>query len=641
MTTAIARRRENLKRLVHNYGLLTNELADNDSDLTRLVRASNAVLEAFASEDDNLSAAVSKLPGALGETRTALVKADRARPASSARRSSRCGRRSASSTRPTRRCCRWRARARRSCATSCGPFARIATPYFEDLGVAARDLGKAGARPHHQLREAQPPVQHRRLQPRRRRGHQRRLRERAAPARPPSATASEGYLYWLGLDGAEHRVAVQHRATPTGRSAASSCGGATCATLHEHGPAGRPRVPVVASSGALHAMIKQAPSIGRIVAMVVFTLSCFGLLLFLWLAFGGSVPLKPEGYRFKVAFPEAATLAVEADVRMAGVNVGKVKTKELDKGAARTHRRDRAQAAVRADPQGLARDPAPEDAARRDLRRDLDRATSGPATSRTASTLPNAQVEDTVQLDEIFNAFDEETRDAFKEWVAELTEGDRGPARRGPQRRLRQPRGLRGRRRQAAQDARRAGDRAAPRWSRTRAWCSARSTSARAQLRELIVNSNNTFEATASRDEALAETFAIFPTFLDESKATLARLEDFARDTHPLVNDLKGPADDLGPTAARPRRPGPRPRGAVPRPRPADQGLRGRPARARADGRPARAVLRERPPVLPRAQPDPVVPELPPGDGRRLPLERRARPLARSSAAGAARCRSA
>ena len=60
-------------------------------------------------------------------------------------------------------------------------------------------------------------------------------------------------------------------------------------------------------------------------------------------------------------------------------------------------------------------------------------------------------------------------------------------------------------------------------------------------LRELIVNSNNTFEATASRDVALAETFRVFPTFLDESKATLARLERFAVDTRPLVNALKAP----------------------------------------------------------------------------------------------------
>src|SRR6266545_5957408 len=83
-------------------------------------------------------------------------------------------------------------------------------------------------------------------------------------------------------------------------------------------------------------MIKQAPSIGRIVAMVVFTLSVFGLLMFLWLSFGGSIPLRPKGYRMEVAFPEAATLAQEADVRLAGVNVGKVKSKKLDKGGART-----------------------------------------------------------------------------------------------------------------------------------------------------------------------------------------------------------------------------------------------------------------------------------------------------------------
>jgi hypothetical protein len=70
----------------------------------------------------------------------------------------------------------------------------------------------------------------------------------------------------------------------------------------------------------------------------------------------------------------------------------------------------------------------------------------------------------------------------------------------------------------------------------------------RGALRELILNSKRTFEATASRDKALAETFAIFPTFLDESRVTMARLEDFSRSTHPLVNDLKGPADDLGPT---------------------------------------------------------------------------------------------
>ena len=37
--------------------------------------------------------------------------------------------------------------------------------------------------------------------------------------------------------------------------------------------------------------------------MVVFALSCFGLLLFLWLSFGGPIPLKPKGYRVQGRVP--------------------------------------------------------------------------------------------------------------------------------------------------------------------------------------------------------------------------------------------------------------------------------------------------------------------------------------------------
>ena len=50
-----------------------------------------------------------------------------------------------------------------------------------------------------------------------------------------------------------------------------------------------------------------------------------GLLLFLWLAFGGPIPLKLQGYRFGVSFAEATQLATEADVRISGVPVGRVK----------------------------------------------------------------------------------------------------------------------------------------------------------------------------------------------------------------------------------------------------------------------------------------------------------------------------
>ena len=76
-------------------------------------------------------------------------------------------------------------------------------------------------------------------------------------------------------------------------------------------------------------MQKQAPTLGRLFVMVAFALSCFGLLLFLWLAFGGSIPLAPRGWRFEAQFNEATQLAKQADVRISGVSVGKVSDIQL------------------------------------------------------------------------------------------------------------------------------------------------------------------------------------------------------------------------------------------------------------------------------------------------------------------------
>jgi phospholipid/cholesterol/gamma-HCH transport system substrate-binding protein len=77
VTEAIAERRHNLRRLIHNYGLLVEELGGKDEELTRLVKASEAVFDSFAAEDTNVSAFVAKLPGSLRETRVALGKVNR------------------------------------------------------------------------------------------------------------------------------------------------------------------------------------------------------------------------------------------------------------------------------------------------------------------------------------------------------------------------------------------------------------------------------------------------------------------------------------------------------------------------------------------------------------------------------------
>jgi phospholipid/cholesterol/gamma-HCH transport system substrate-binding protein len=293
-------------------------------------------------------------------------------------------------------------------------------------------------------------------------------------------------------------------------------------------------------------VIKQSPSLGRILAMGVFALSCFALVMFLWLAFGGPIPLRPEGYRIEVAFPEAATLAQEADVRISGVNVGKVKTKRLDEGGRRTIAElelDESFSPIPRDSRAILR----QKTLLGETYVELSTGNKSGGVLDDGDRLANSQVEPTVELDEIFGAFDEPTRKAFQEWVAGLSKASDGKADEDLNDAFGNfaPFATDGARLLRVLDEQ---DQAVHELFRNTGRVFAAINEREGALRELIVNSNNTFEATASRDEALAETFAIFPVFLDESKATLARLEDFSRETRPLVNDLKGPADDLAPT---------------------------------------------------------------------------------------------
>ena len=169
-------------------------------------------------------------------------------------------------------------------------------------------------------------------------------------------------------------------------------------------------------------MVKDAPSLGKIAAMVLFALSCFGLLLFLWLAFGGPVPLKPEGYRVKVPFDEATQLAVESDVRISNVSVGKVKSIDLANSGPN---RDLAVATIEIDSRYA---PIPDDT-RAMLRQktllgetyvELTQGDRNAPKLPEDGTLPRAQVQPSVQLDEIFRTFDPRTRAAFDTWMQQL-----------------------------------------------------------------------------------------------------------------------------------------------------------------------------------------------------------------------------
>jgi virulence factor Mce-like protein len=291
-------------------------------------------------------------------------------------------------------------------------------------------------------------------------------------------------------------------------------------------------------------MQRQAPSLGRIFVMVAFALSCFGLLLFLWLAFGGSIPLKPRGYEVKVPFREATQLANEADVRISGVPVGKVKSVRL--------RRDGLNLATIALDAEYA--PLPADA-RAILRQktllgetyvELTPGSRRAATIPEGGTLPSARVSPTVELDEIFRAFDEPTRRALQEWLQTQAAGFRGRGQdvsdafgtlpslaENGDRLLRLLVSQEGAVRQLVRD--------------TGVVFGALSER-RGQLRGLIENASAVFGVTADKNRRLQEAFVALPTFQRESRATLARLDRFARNADPLVAQLRPAARELSPT---------------------------------------------------------------------------------------------
>jgi phospholipid/cholesterol/gamma-HCH transport system substrate-binding protein len=143
VSRAVAERRQNMRRLVNRYGLLMTELGKADEDITRLVRTSNVTLGAFADEDQNISALVSKLPGTLGQTATTLGKVERL--------ADQMGPTFESLRPPFRKLDEANAavlpfveEAAPILQKQVRPFVRAVKPFQRDLGAASKNLAKAG-----------------------------------------------------------------------------------------------------------------------------------------------------------------------------------------------------------------------------------------------------------------------------------------------------------------------------------------------------------------------------------------------------------------------------------------------------------------------------------------------------------------
>ncbi|MDQ6748880.1 MAG: MlaD family protein [Candidatus Dormibacteraeota bacterium] len=279
--------------------------------------------------------------------------------------------------------------------------------------------------------------------------------------------------------------------------------------------------------------------------MVLFALSCVGLLLFLWLSFGGTIPFNAQGYRFQVAFADASQLADQADVRIAGVSVGKVIGKTLDPQGNRTVamiQMNNSFAPIHKDTLAILRQ-------KTILGETYVQLSPGSPHSpmlADGALLARSNVQPAVQLDQIFNALDPRTRAAFRQWQQELAVAVKGNDQ--------NLNNVIGNLPVFAADATNllqvldVQHSAVVNLVRNGGTVFAALNHSQSALRTLITTGETTFATTAANNNAIAATFHVFPTFLHETKLTMKRLQSFSTNTDPLIKELIPVAQQLKPT---------------------------------------------------------------------------------------------
>jgi phospholipid/cholesterol/gamma-HCH transport system substrate-binding protein len=287
----------------------------------------------------------------------------------------------------------------------------------------------------------------------------------------------------------------------------------------------------------------RGASTSRIIVMTLFALSCVGLLLFLWVSFGGTLPFRAEGYRFSALLPESDSIQNQGDVRIAGVSVGKVVGVNLDGRYTRVVIEMQNQyAPIRTDAHIYVR-----------LKSLLDEVyleltpgnRSAPALPD-GGTIPPSHVTVNVGLDQILSTFDPTTRADLQLWLQNWAQGVDGTAPAISDDTVRFSQAVQGAngllgvlgRQQAATSE----------LIRDTGTTFGTIGSDAARVDQLIRASDQVFGTTAARSTDLEETFHDLPPFLRGLRTTLAATQKLAGPGTPALTDLEPAARLLGPT---------------------------------------------------------------------------------------------
>jgi len=282
-------------------------------------------------------------------------------------------------------------------------------------------------------------------------------------------------------------------------------------------------------------MQKRAPTLGNILVIILFVLSCFGLLMFLWESFGGPLPLKPKGYRVTVAFPRTLALAEQSDVRISGVNVGHVVALKLG-GDGRTHATLEVAgryAPIRADMHAILRQKTLLGETYVQL---IPESQGGPYLHDGAQ-LADSQVEPSVTLDDILAAFDPKTRKDFQVWMQAVSEGinGRGEGINADFAKL-EPFVEHGNKLLTVLNSQEGALKALVRETGTVFNALAGRDH---QLEGLITNGERAFHAAAEGSQAFAASFRLLPGFERSSRVTLKEIDRFAVVASPFLDEFR------------------------------------------------------------------------------------------------------
>jgi phospholipid/cholesterol/gamma-HCH transport system substrate-binding protein len=77
VSSALAKRRANLRQVIHTFRLVSEELGKSDTRLADFVSSSNAVMASFARQEASIRESLQELPSTLSETNAALDSSDR------------------------------------------------------------------------------------------------------------------------------------------------------------------------------------------------------------------------------------------------------------------------------------------------------------------------------------------------------------------------------------------------------------------------------------------------------------------------------------------------------------------------------------------------------------------------------------